>query len=247
MLKVVDYWRKLTRPHFQGAENIPEAGPLLFVGNHTLFGMLDAPLLFAYLYEEKDIFLRSLGDHVHFRIPIWGDWLTKVGAVDGTRENCASLMQAGECILVFPGGAREVSKRKGETYRLVWGNRLGFARMAKEHDCTIVPFAAVGVEDAFDIVKDANDFFATPFGKIAKALGLRRDMVPPLVRLTSRGGVPKPERFYFAFGKPIAPSAHENETSLRDATKHAIEGLITELQQVQATDPERHVLRLGGP
>jgi hypothetical protein len=70
-------------------------------------------------------------------------------------------------------------------------------------------------------------------------------MVPPLVRLTSRGGVPKPERFYFAFGKPITPGAHESETSLRDETKRAIEDLIADLKRVQAADPERHVLRVG--
>lgn len=245
MLKALDYWRAVTRPYFQGIENIPDARPLLFIGNHTLFGLLDAPLLFAHLYQEKNIFLRSLGDHAHFRIPLWRDWLTRVGAVDGTRENCATLMQAGECILVFPGGAREVSKRKGESYQLVWGNRLGFARMAIEHDCTIVPFAAVGVEDAFDIVKDADDFFATPFGHLAKALGLRSDMVPPLVRPSLRSGLPKPERFYFGFGAPIAPRAHASEEELRDATKTAVAGLIADLQRVQSGDPERHVLSLG--
>ena len=245
MINVIDYWRIITRPHFQGLENIPDTRPLLFVGNHTLFGILDAPLLFAHLYQQKNIFLRSLGDHVHFHVPVWRDWLKKVGAVDGTRENCAALMQAGECILVFPGGAREVSKRKGESYQLMWGNRRGFARMAIEHGCTIVPFAAVGVEDVFDIVKDANDFFATRFGRLAKALGLRPDMVPPLVRLSLKGGLPRPERFYFAFGHPIAPSAHETEEQLRDATKAAIEGLIVDLQAVQSADPERHVLHLG--
>ncbi len=245
MIKALDYWRAVTRPYFQGDENIPSTRPLLFVGNHTLFGMLDAPLLFAHLYQEKNIFLRSLGDHVHFRVPLWRDWLTKVGAVDGTRENCATLMQAGECILVFPGGAREVSKRKGESYRLVWGNRMGFARMAIEHGCTIVPFAAVGVEDAFDIVKDADDFFKTPFGQLARALGLRDDMVPPLVRLSLRGGMPKPERFYFGFGTPIAPHAHGAEEQLRDRTKAAVESLIADLQRVQNSDPERHVLSLG--
>ena len=44
----------------------------------------------------------------------WRDFLAGFGAVDGTRENCAALMREGESILVYPGGAREVFKRKSE-------------------------------------------------------------------------------------------------------------------------------------
>ena len=106
--------RALAAPHVQGIENIPESRPLLFVGNHSIFGVLDPPLLFAELYERKGIVLRSLGDHLHFQIPGWRDLLFACGAVDGTPEACGALMAARECVLVFPGGGREVAKRKGE-------------------------------------------------------------------------------------------------------------------------------------
>ena len=74
--------------------------------------------------------------------------------MEGTPENCAQLMRQGESILVFPGGSREVFKRKGEQYRLMWKERLGFARLAMAYRCTIVPFAAVGADDCYDIVFD---------------------------------------------------------------------------------------------
>lgn len=45
----------------------------------------------------------------------------------GTPENCAALMQAGQSILVFPGGGREVMRRKGEAYRLIWKRCRGGA------------------------------------------------------------------------------------------------------------------------
>ncbi len=41
-------------------------------------------------------------------------------------------MRRGELVMVFPGGAREVNKRKNERYKLV-ENRLGFARLAIQH------------------------------------------------------------------------------------------------------------------
>ena len=37
-------------------------------------------------------------------------------------------MERGEAILVFPGGGREVMKRKDEDYVLIWKERLGFVR-----------------------------------------------------------------------------------------------------------------------
>jgi hypothetical protein len=35
-------------------------------------------------------------------------------------------------VLVYPGGGREVAKRKGEKYQLLWKERVGFARLAIE-------------------------------------------------------------------------------------------------------------------
>ncbi len=120
-------------------------------------------------------------------------------------------MQAGEAILVFPGGAREVSKRKGEKYRLVWGNRLGFARLAIEHACTVVPFCCVGVEDAFDIVLDADEIMASRFGRVLARLGLRRDLVWPIVKGIGPTPLPRPERQYFRFMPPIETSSYQRQ------------------------------------
>jgi 1-acyl-sn-glycerol-3-phosphate acyltransferase len=225
-------------------DHIPDDRPLLFVGNHTLFGILDVPLMFAKLYVDKGIYLRALGDHRHFKVPGWGKLLAHFGAVDGTRETCSALMQRGEPILVFPGGAREVTKRKGERYKLIWNNRIGFARMAVEHGCTIVPFAAVGVEDHFNIVLDGNDVLGSPLGRVVRSLGLREDFVPPLV--TPGRDV---ERFYFQFCEPISTRGLSGDASehaakhVRDLTKHAIEQGMQALMERRAHDPDRYVSR----
>ena len=62
-------WRWLTAPVFLGLEHIPEGEPLLFVGNHTLMGGVDVPLLMEGLWRERGIRLCILGDRIHFRIP----------------------------------------------------------------------------------------------------------------------------------------------------------------------------------
>jgi len=245
-IATLEPYRRAVSPLFIGMDKIPDTRPLLFVGNHTLGGVLDVPLMNRELFVEKDIFVRSLGDHFHFDLPLWRDLVTTFGVVDGTRENCARLMKAGECVLVFPGGAREVTKRKGELYKLIWKERRGFARLARAHNCTIVPFSAIGVEDAFDIVLDADDFMKSPAGTIAKYMGWRTDLIPPITRGLAGTPLPRPERFYFRFGDPIDPASFEGDEedaiwALREATRTAVEQGIEELMTYRDTDPERHL------
>ena len=100
-------------PEFLGLWELDLSRPALFVGNHTLFGLTDAPLMIEHLYTHYGVMLRGLGDRGHFNVPGWGKLLTRHGMVLGTPENCSALMRAGQSILVFPGGGREVMRRKG--------------------------------------------------------------------------------------------------------------------------------------
>jgi 1-acyl-sn-glycerol-3-phosphate acyltransferase len=78
------------------------------------------------------------------RLRFGGELLAKSGMVRGTRDNVRALMREGQTILVFPGGSREVNKRRGQQHRLLWRERIGFARLAIEHRYPVVPFPAVG-------------------------------------------------------------------------------------------------------
>ncbi len=239
-------WFRLCRPLFFGWENIPADRPLLFVGNHTLYGVIDAPILFLELLQQKNIFLRSLGDRFHFHVPIWRDLLQRYGVVEGSRENCGRLMKQGESILVFPGGGREVAKKKGEKYKLVWKKRMGFARMAIEHHCTIVPFSAVGVEDMFDVLLDSDAVMASPLGSLLRKFNIRTDVILPLSVGTGPMKLPRLERFYFQFAPPISTADYagdfENKEAcwqLRERTREAIEDGLQQLIEFQHNDPER--------
>jgi len=149
-------------PEYLHLERADAARPTLFVGNHSLYGVLDVLLFADGLYRERGICLRSLADRNHFRIPAWRDFVVLTGAVLGTRRNCAELMRRGEHILVFPGGAREVFKHRGEAYRLIWKERYGFVQLAIEHGYPITPYATVGAEEAFDLLLDSRHYMATP-------------------------------------------------------------------------------------
>jgi len=243
-------WRWYTAPCCSGISNVPTDRPFLLVGNHTLLAVLDVPLMILLLYEQTGLLPRAVADHIHFSIPAWRDFLGGVGVVDGTRENCRAMMGSGESILIFPGGSREVFKRHGEKYKLVWGERTGFARLAIEFGYPIVPVSALGAEDAYEVVVDSDQLLASPLGALVRRLGLRADLVPPLVRGWGPTLLPRPERFYFRFGEPIETAAlagrHHDPAScfaVRERVRRAVEAGLGGLMLERARDPGRH---LGG-
>jgi len=254
LTRLLQPWHLMTSPLSYGLDNIPPRGPRLFVGNHTLFGLLDAPMLFLELYTKRKIVLRSLGDHIHFRVPLWRDVLRRYGVVDGTRENCAALMAAGESILVFPGGAREVFKRKGEKYKLLWAKRVGFARLAIEYGYPIVPFAAVGADDAWDIVVSGDELIPTPVQAVLQRLGLRTDALIPIVRGIGPTPLPRPERLYFSFAPPVDTQVYRGRFAdeaacweVREQVRRAIEAGVKFLLKERKADPQRELIaRLRG-
>lgn len=251
-LRLAEPLRKLINPKVYGIENVPKRRALL-VGNHTVMGMLDSPLMCAELWE-RGIIVRSLGDHAHFKIPVWRDVLTAFGVVDGTRAITSELMRRDEVILVYPGGGREVAKRKGEKYQLIWKNRMGFARLAVQHGYTIVPFAAVGAEEAVDIVLDGDNPLLAPTRMLVeKVLGSTEAM--PITRGIGLTPFPRPERQYYWFGDPISTENVQGRQDddavvrhVREDTKKAIEDGMDFLLAEREKDPNRSVVkRLLGP
>jgi 1-acyl-sn-glycerol-3-phosphate acyltransferase len=243
-------WELITDPVFHGTELLPDSGPALFVGNHTIFGLLDLPLLISHVQRERGLFLRGLGDHAHFKVPLWGEFLRRFGAVDGTRENARALLRQGEPVLVLPGGGREVAKRTGERYELIWKQRLGFARLAIEAGCPVVPFGAVGAEETYDIVVDADSPLMAPVRAAFERLGGRTELLFPIARGFAGTPFPRPQRFYFAFGEPIDTrrygGRHEDGRAargLRDRVRRSVEDRIEFLREERANDPDRNLLR----
>src|SRR5690606_19663474 len=86
------------------------------------------------------------------------------------------------------------------------------------HGYDIIPVAAVGAEEAFSIVKDANDFFEKNLlGKMLRKTGLSKnilkdgDLLPPTVKGIGSTILPRPEKLYFFFGKRISTKRYKNK------------------------------------
>jgi len=241
--------RAYFRPEFLGLEALDLGKPALWVGNHTLYGLLDVPLMISHLYSRYGVLPRALGDRGHFSVPGWGSMLARGGMVLGTPENCAALMRSGAHVLVFPGGGREVMRRKGEAYQLIWKRRTGFARMAMEHGYDIIPFGSLGPEESFDILLDANDVMASRLWRwLKERLPLERltrdgDMIPPLARGLGPTLLPRPQRFYFGFGERISTLELQGSAAdpnalwaLREQVAVAIEAELARLREYRSMD-----------
>jgi len=202
------------RPSFIGVEHVDPSRPTLFVGNHTLYAVQDIPHIQYELKRVHGIFPRTLSDRIHFLVPAWRDLLTAFGCVEGTRVNCRALMRAGQHLMVFPGGQREVFKHKNEAYRLVWKERIGFVQLAAAAGYPIVPFASLGADESLHIAVDGPDIMSSPIGKLLQATGIADkylrggEALPPLVRGLGLTWIPEPVRFFVSFGPPISTSAY---------------------------------------
>ena len=156
-------------------------------------------------------------------------------------------MRERQPIVVYPGGAREVNKQRGQQYQLLWRERIGFARLAIERGYPVVPFAAVGAEEMLDVIVDQS----TPvYGQfVALYHKLMGFPTPPIVRGVGLAPIPRPERLYFWFGEPIDTTRfggrYEDTAAareLRDEVKRAILLGIQFLRDERDADPHRGLL-----
>jgi 1-acyl-sn-glycerol-3-phosphate acyltransferase len=239
-------WRVLTDPRFDGHENLPADGRYVLVGNHTTLGLFDVPFLVLDIHRRTGVLVRSLGERQHFRVPIWRDLLAHFGTIDGTRENTRRLLAAGEAVLVFPGGGREVARHRGDHYPLVWRERIGFARLALEFGYPVVPFSMIGVDDMWDVVVDADDALYAPARALARRLDVDPELLFPVVRGLGPTPLPRPQRIYGRLAEQIdarqfGSSWNDDAAAraLRDEVKRAVRRGIESLRDERKRDPAR--------
>ncbi|MCO5549045.1 hypothetical protein L7F22_002511 [Adiantum nelumboides] len=129
MGRLLQPWRFLTSPLVTGEENLPSPElqrPILFVGNHTMFGVYDTPLLF------HELFLRG------FRcrgLAHPGHWRTFVGPLF---ERC-KFSAAGLLVFADLGlfQSPKSSQSEGATCPRCWGHCTGYRKLKTEKNQSI--------------------------------------------------------------------------------------------------------------
>jgi 1-acyl-sn-glycerol-3-phosphate acyltransferase len=183
------------RPRVQGLENVPKDRPVIFVTKHPKgFLYLETILLgfIVYWVKRDRPLIRPMEQRntsIH-RTPILGFMRRNVNTVPATEEAGLATLAAGESLLIFPGGGRELY---GPPDRLDWYGRRGFARIAAKARVPIVPVAIAGA--------DRQHPLRIPLW------GKRSLWFPP---------VPLPVRLDYAFGPPLEPPSPDDADAVAD-------------------------------
>jgi 1-acyl-sn-glycerol-3-phosphate acyltransferase len=198
-------------------ENLPPEGPALLVGNHALFGF-DTLVLTALMLLETPRKPRFLAERIFWKIPGWGPALLAAGAVPGEPGAAVELLRQGEIVIVYPGGIDDSFKPPAEAYRLKWGTRAGFARVAMRAGAPIIPVAAVGVDELFEVRWREPLVGRRLFGSSRYDLPVPARILPRKIPLDYHLQPPLP-----APGDPEDPAAVER---VRSATQASLEQIL---------------------
>ncbi|XP_044280366.1 transmembrane protein 68-like isoform X2 [Varanus komodoensis] len=112
-----------------GMDKIPE-GPGLVVFYHGAFP-LDYYYFVSRLHLQTGRFCHTVVDYHFSKIPGIKLFYKVQGLTHDGRVECVEIMKNGCLLGVLPGGARE-ALFSDENYGLLWGNRTGFAHVARD-------------------------------------------------------------------------------------------------------------------
>lgn len=261
--RIFEPWRKAVSPKVLGKLNVTEGlaiaekdgknRPVLFVGNHGILGILDTSVLYLELLDLlKGQRIRSLADPIHFGLYSevsngrWENFIRNLGAVRATPLSFYRLLSAGDRILLFPGGAREVCRRRGERNLLVWDTKLDFLRPAAKFNAVIVPFSSVGADDSVEIVVDGQELLRIPLigERLREFLTEKKLSTKNLMPVSTFP--PQLDRFYFKFHEPIDTKSVDSSdiAACREAyskVRGTVENGINELIKERERDSERRL------
>jgi 1-acyl-sn-glycerol-3-phosphate acyltransferase len=185
-------YRKYFRCAASGLGNLPQ-GRVLLCANHSGQLPFDGLCIAAALLLEAKPprMVRSMVEKYVPTLPFASYLLARWGQITGTPENCRRLLEDEQAILVFPEGAKGISKPFSQRYQLQdFG--LGFMRLALQTRTAIVPVAVIGAEEQAPAVNVA------PLARLIGAPAFPLMPFPPFVPI-----IPLPSKYRLYFGEAL--------------------------------------------
>lgn len=217
-------YRVWFRAEVHNIDRVPE-GRCLLISNHSGQLPFDGAAIGASLLLDRNPprVARSMVEKFATALPFFGTFCYRCGQVTGLPDNCRRLLEADECVLVFPEGARGINKPFRERYRMTpFGH--GFLRLALETRTPIVPVAVIGAEEQTINMWD--------FKSLARILQIPALPITPLMPLLGPlAMLPAPVKYRIYYGEPILfdgdPNDDDAVLALKVAqVKAAVQALI---------------------
>jgi 1-acyl-sn-glycerol-3-phosphate acyltransferase len=187
------FYKVYFRTETFGIERVP-AGRVLLVSNHSGQLPFDGIGIGGAMLFDHDPprVVRAMVEKYVQTLPFLSYMFARWGQITGTPENCRRLLEDEEAILVFPEGAKGISKPFTQRYQLQEFG-LGFMRLALETGTPIVPIAVIGAEEQAPAVNVKS---------VAKLIGAPAFPVLPLPPFFPI--LPYPTKYRIYFGEPLA-------------------------------------------
>lgn len=146
------YWSAVGKYHryeVEGFEHLLGPRPVMIAGYHGRPVAFDLAILSVEIEARLGYLPHGFvhtGWHSNPALRFLGRTL---GASTGDDQTLAEAVRRGEHVIVTPGGSRESMRPWRERYRVSWGERIGYLKIALKYRLPIVPVACDGVDDAF--------------------------------------------------------------------------------------------------
>jgi 1-acyl-sn-glycerol-3-phosphate acyltransferase len=200
-------WRLAQRYHrytVEGLEHLDGPRAALIVGYHGRPFAFDLCMMTVALHDRLGYFPHAIVHRGVNRVPPLGWVIRRLGGLTGDGPELAAAVARGEHIMVTPGGAREGTRPFWDRYRVHWGERLGYLRLALRYDLPIVPVGTAGADGTYVGFTNAE--------AVGRRLGLPADWAwLPWIAFGPLGlfpfSPPFPVRLRQLVGEPIDPGA----------------------------------------
>ena len=225
----------------RGWENLPSS-PALLVSNHS--GGTLIPDAWGFMTAWYDRFgvgrvLHPLAHEIILSNPRTGPWLARCGALKGDAHVArTALAEWRRDVLVMPGGDLDTWRPYRDRYRVCFGGRKGYARLALAANVPIVPVANAGAHDTLIVLARGERL-----ARWLKLPRLARARVFPIHLSLPYGlaigpwpHLPPPKKLSYRVGTPIPPPKPNGVTNeqavavLDRQVRTALQGLLERLQ-----------------
>ncbi|MBF0120005.1 MAG: acyltransferase family protein [Desulfobacterales bacterium] len=202
----IEVLKKYFRAEVYGIENIPETKALI-VGNHNAGITFMEPMFMSLEFYNKrpNDTLHFLAHDAMVNIPILKNLLIKTGAIRASHETAHKAFDMGHKVVVFPGGNYEAFRTFKDRYKVDFGGKKGFIKLALKAGVPIVPVGNAGGHETF--------FVLSPGHKLAQITGTKKFLrsesfpiflgLPWIIGLGPIFHLPLPAKLQVKVGKPI--------------------------------------------
>jgi len=204
------FHRDYFRVESHGIEHVPD-GRVLLISNHSGQLPFDGIGIGGALLFDRDPprVVRAMVEKFVPTVPFISYLFARWGQITGTPENCVRLLEEEQAILVFPEGARGISKPFSKRYQLQEFG-LGFMRLALETKTPVVPIAVVGAEEQAPAINIET---------VAKLIGAPSFPVSPVPPFLPLLPLPTKYRIYFGEAQTFDGDPDDDDEVIEDKVK----------------------------